>query len=201
MRCRDARQWLYAQRDGVFEEAKAGKANVVRPEAGSPEALELQEHLAQCPVCRAKQQQLRHLDDIFCPSTPPMRTSISTDKIMLAIQQQQRVTQQLEDIRKQQQSRVAQMRNAGTALAAIAIFTLSSIPLLLLAVAIIQIDLVVKALAPLSGVIDVLIIVGEYLQTGVALVSRDNWLLSGVAFVVVVMMGMWLRLMRHPQEA
>jgi hypothetical protein len=130
-----------------------------------------------------------------------MHSSVSTDKIMLAIQQHQRITEQLEDIRKQQQTRVAQLRSVGAALAAITFFTLSSIPLLLLAVVIIQTDLVVRALAPLNGVIDALIILAGYLQTGVALISRDNWVLSGVAFAVVVMMGMWLRLMRHPQEA
>jgi hypothetical protein len=184
MRCRDAKQKLYAQRDGASE---------------SPEAL--QEHLAQCPACRAYQQQISRLDTLFCPSTPPTRTNISTDKIMLAIQQHQRITQQLEDIRQQQQTRVEQFKNAGAAFAAIAFFTLSSIPLLLLAIAIIQTDLVIKALAPLAGVIDVLIIAAEYLQTGVALITRDNWLLSGIAFAVVVMMGIWLRLMRHPQEA
>ncbi len=186
MRCRDAKQWLYAQRDSDSESA---------------EATALQDHLAQCPACRAYQQRISRLDSLFGPSTSPVHSSISTDKIMLAIQQQQRITQQLEDIRKQQQTRVAQLRSVGAVCAAITFFTLSSIPLLLLAVAIIQTDLVVKALTPLNGVIDVLIILGEYLQTGVALVSRDNWLLSGIAFAVVVMMGMWLRLMRHPQEA
>lgn len=192
MRCRDARQKLYARRDGILDSSFDE----------SPEALELQEHLAHCQSCHTLQQQLHNLDALFSPSTPPMqRTSISTDRIMLAIQQQQRVSRQLEDIRKQQQTRVAQFRSAAAALAAIAFFTLSSIPLLLLAAAIIQTDLVVKVLASLNGVIDALIIVGEYIQTGVALVSRDNWLLSGIALAVVVMMGMWLRLMRYPQEA
>jgi predicted anti-sigma-YlaC factor YlaD len=186
MRCRDARQWLYAQRDNNSESA---------------EAEGLQEHLAQCPVCRAYQQQISRVDTLFGPSAAPMHSSVSTDKIMLAIQRQQRITKQLEDIRQQQQTRVAQLRGVGAVCAAITFLTLSSVPLLLLAVAIIQTDLVVKALTALNGVIDVVIILGEYLQTGVALVSRDNWLLSGVAFAVVVMMGMWLRLMRHPQEA
>jgi hypothetical protein len=80
-------------------------------------------------------------------------------------------------------------------------FTLGSIPLLILAITIIQTDLVVKALSLLSSVIDILFVVAQYLQVGLTLVTRNNWLLSGVAFVVVVMMGMWLRLMRPPQEA
>jgi len=47
----------------------------------------------------------------------------------------------------------------------------------------------------------VLVILAQYVQTALILVTRDNRLLLVVAFVLVVMMGMWLRLMRHPQEA
>jgi uncharacterized membrane protein YpjA len=32
-------------------------------------------------------------------------------------------------------------------------------------------------------------------------ITRNNLWLSGLAFVVVIMMGMWLRLMRTPKEA
>jgi hypothetical protein len=85
-------------------------------------------------------------------------------------------------------------------LAALSFFTLGSIPLLILAIAIIQTDLVVKSLSLLSSVIDILIVFSQYLQVGLILVTRNNWLLSGVAFAVVVMMGMWLRLMRPPHE-
>ncbi len=85
-------------------------------------------------------------------------------------------------------------------MAAISFFTLSSIPLLLLAITIIQTDLVLKALTLLNGVIDTLIILSQYLQTGLTVVTRNTWLLSGVAFACVIMMGMWLRLMRQPQE-
>jgi hypothetical protein len=120
---------------------------------------------------------------------------------MLAVQHQKRITQQLEDIRKQQRLRIARMRVVGTPLAAITFFMLGSIPLLLLALTIVQPDLLVKTLSLLSDVIDVLIVLAQILQTGLTLVTHDNRLLLGVAFVLVVMMGMWLRLMRHPQEA
>jgi hypothetical protein len=96
---------------------------------------------------------------------------------------------------------MARLRTVGTALVAIVFFTLSSLPLLVLAIAIIQTDLLVKALSLLSSVIDILFVVAQYLQVGLTLVTRNNWLLSAVAFSVVVMMGMWLRLMRPPQEA
>jgi len=187
MRCRDAKQWLGAQRDG---------------DRAQLDAQTLEEHLHTCSVCRAFEQRQQRLDTMLAHTvTPPVYRSISTDHIMLAVQQQRRITQQLEDIRQQQRSRIERMRTAGTACAALGIFTLSSIPLLLLAMTIIQTDLVVKTLLLLNGAIDLLIIAAQYITLGLTLVTRDNWLLSGVAFAVVVMMGMWLRLMRYPQEA
>jgi len=119
---------------------------------------------------------------------------------MLAVQHQQRITQQLQDIQTQQQSRMARFRVVGLPLMALTFFLVGSIPLLLLALTIVQPDLLVNLLSWLSGFIDVLVILAQYLQTGLTLVTRDNRLLLGVAFVLVVMMGMWLRLMRHPQE-
>ena len=189
MRCRDAKKWLSVQRD----------SRLAQPDA--PEVQALQEHLQECSDCRILERHQRSLDGMFSTSAPPLHTSISTDRIMLAIQQQARVTQQLEDIRKQQQSRMEHLRTVGAACAALGLFTLSSIPLLLLAIVIIQTDLAVKVLLWLNGVIDFFVILVQYLQAALTLVTHDNWLLSGVAFAMVVMMGIWLRLMRHPQEA
>jgi hypothetical protein len=50
-------------------------------------------------------------------------------------------------------------------------------------------------------VIDMLFISGKYLQEGLAWATRNNLLLSAMAFAFVVMMGVWLRLMRYPREA
>ncbi len=93
------------------------------------------------------------------------------------------------------------MRVIGLPLAAIAFFTLGSIPLLLLALIIIQPDWLVNTISLLGGVVYALIVLAQYLQAGLMFITRDNMLLLGVAFVLVVMMGMWLRLMRHPREA
>jgi hypothetical protein len=185
MRCRDAKQWLTTEREHLTQ----------------AELTLLQQHLKQCADCRAIEQHLHEMEALLRLSAPRVCQSVSTEKIMQAVQQQRRITQQLEELRAQQQSRVARLRTVGTALAAMGFFTLGSIPLLILAITIIQTDLVVKALSLLSSVIDILFVVAQYLQVGLTLVTRNNWLLSGVAFVVVVMMGMWLRLMRPPQEA
>lgn len=185
MRCHDARKQLSTQRDGN----------------GAPlDSQALQEHLRHCPACLTFKKHQESLDSKLPPSTAPVSSSISTERIMLAVQKQARITQQLEDIRQQQQSRMARWRTISVACAAIGLFTLSSIPLLVLAIVIIQTDFAVKALLVLDTVIDTFVILGQYLQPGLTLITHDNWLLSGVAFVMVVMMGMWLRLMRHPQE-
>jgi predicted anti-sigma-YlaC factor YlaD len=199
MRCRDAKQWLAAQRDDNQVQAEY-PVLVAEPLLSST----VEEHLVECLECRTYQQRLRRLDTLFCPSTVPtrpVRASISTDNIMRAIQQQKRITDQLENIQQQQQSRVARWRPFGTALAAITFFTVGSIPLLLFAIIIIRTDLAVKVLSLLNGIIDVVIILAQYSQAGVTMAMRNNWLLSGAAFAIVIMMGMWLRLMRHPREA
>jgi hypothetical protein len=186
MRCREAKVKLCARRDGGLE--------------ATPEEQELWEHLSECTECSTFEKRLYRLDNVLSPSPTPAHSRISTDNIMLAIQQHRRVSQQLEDIRLQQNTRVARMRGPGTALFALAFFTLSSIPLLLFAAAITQTDLLVSTLSFLDGVVDVLFIIGQYIYAGLMVIARNNWLLSGVAFAVVIMMGMWLRLMRHPQE-
>jgi len=185
MRCRDAKQWLITQREHLSQS----------------ETVMLQEHLKQCPDCHAAEQRLHQIEALLRPSAPRVCPGVSTEKIMQAVLQQSRITQQLEELRTQQQLRMARMRTVGTLLVAIGFFTLGSLPLLVLAIAIIQTDLVVKALSLLSSGIDILFVIVQYSQLGLTLMTRNNWLLSVVAFSVVVMMGMWLRLMRPPQEA
>ncbi len=169
-----------------------------------------QEHLKECPDCHDFEQRQRSIDTLLKTSQkreqPLVIQSfsttgrISTDSIMQAVQQQKQISQQLEDIHKQQCRRVARLRKGGAAFAAIAFFTLGSIPLLVLAITLVQTDMMVHILLLLSNVIDVLYILEQYIQTGLTIITRNSFLLAGVGFVVVVMMGTWLRLMRPPQE-
>ena len=186
MCCHDAKLTLAAQRDSDLAQS---------------DALALQEHLKQCPACRVYEQHLQRMDSLFCPATPSVNTRISTERIMLAIQQQRRITQQLEDMRKQQQVHVSRLRIIGPFLVVLVVLGLSTTPLSLFTVAAVQPDLMVKTLTLLSDVVSTLIVFAQYLQAGLTLVTRNNWLLSATALVLVVMMGMWLRLMRYPQEA
>lgn len=193
MRCRDAKFWLTAQRD----------EDLAQPDTDTLALL--QAHLEQCTGCHAHEQSQHHLDALLRKRkrslTLAAYPSISTERIMLAVQQQSQLIQQVEALRKQQRSRLAPLGVWGPLLLALTFFTLGSIPLLLFAMVILQPNLMEKAFAALSSGMDVSIVLGQRLQIGLMLITQDTWLLSGVAFVVVVMVGVWLRLMRHPHEA
>lgn len=192
MRCREAKLWLAARRDGDLAQA---------------DAVRLSEHLKQCPDCQAYEKHLHSLETTLTMQTkqiiqsPRVYSSISTERIMMAVEQQRRVTAQLEDIRTQQQFRVARLHVVGPTVAAIIFFTMGCIPLLLLALTIFQPDLLVRLLSLPGDSLNTLIVLAQYLQAELLRVTRDNWLMSGIALVFVILMGMWLRLMRHPQES
>ena len=186
MRCRDAKVWLTAQRDN----------DLARSEIST-----LQEHLKHCVVCRTHEERQKRLDTLLHVPASRMYSRISTERIMRAVEQQRRITQQLVDIRAQQQTRIASLHIFTPRFAAIAYLTMGLISLALLALFFFQTDLVVKVLALLSDGIDALVLLAQYVQMGLALITRDTWLLSGMALALVILMGMWLRLMRYPQEA
>jgi anti-sigma factor RsiW len=186
MRCRDAKFWLTAQRDNDLEES---------------EVTALQEHLRTCSACHTHEQHHQRMDLVL--SSPSYRrfTSVSTERILRAVERQRRITQQLEDLRTQQQTRIARLGILTPRFVAFTYLTIGLISLSLFALLIFNTDLVVNVLASLSGVIDALVLLAQYVQSGLALVLYENWLLSAIALVLVIMMGMWLRLMRHPQDA
>lgn len=207
MRCRDAKRWLTAQRDDDLAMPNAVPKAIADTQPGQQEDQDvsaLREHLRQCSTCREVTQQQHTVHTRLRTVTtvvPRVPTPVSTDKIMLAVYQRKQVTEQFEELRTKQQSRVARMCVPGITIAALSFFALGSIPLLALAITITQTDLVVKSLTLLGYGIDILIVLAHYLQAGLTMATRNSWLLSGVAFAVVVMMGIWLRLMRYPQEA
>jgi Putative zinc-finger len=186
MRCRDAKLWLTAQRDNDLAQS---------------ETSTLQEHLKQCAACHRYEKRQQRLDILLRTAPFRLYSSISTERIMRAVELQKHITQQLEDLRVQQQARIARLRILNPRFVALASIIIGLLLLFLVALLIFQTDLLIKALALLSGGIDALVVLGQYLQTGLSLIIHDNWLLSGMALILVIMMGLWLRLMRHPQEA
>jgi hypothetical protein len=147
------------------------------------------------------EQDHQRMDQVLKSPTSRMFTSISTERIMQAVERQRRISEQLEDLRTQQRTRIARLRIFTPRFATLTYMSMGFISLLLLALLIFNTGIVVNILVSFGGVIDTLVILAQYLQSGLALVFHQGWILSAMALVLVIMIGMWLRLMRHPQEA
>ena len=134
---------------------------------------------------------------------PPSRAypSISTERIMQAVEQQRRVSQQLEDLRTQQKQRTAFLRTTGLKLIAALCGVLGVLGIVFVILLLARPDLLERTLDTLSGGIATLLMLEESIRSGLSLIPLSSWLLSGAALLVVLMMGLWLRLMRYPQEA
>jgi anti-sigma factor RsiW len=186
MRCRDAKIWLTAQREHDLVPS---------------EVTALQEHIKHCSACHTHEQYHKRMEPLHNSSTSRMFTSISTERIMQAVERQKRITEQLEKLRTQQRTRIARLRIFTPRFATLTYLSMGFISILLLTLLIFNTGIVVNILESFGGVIDTLVILTQYLQSGLAFVLNQEWLLSAMALVLVIMMGMWLRLMRHPQEA
>jgi hypothetical protein len=57
-----------------------------------------------------------------------------------------------------------------------------------------------RTLNSLDDSIALLVMLTQQVKLGLSLIPSSSWLLSAVALAVVLMMGLWIRLMRHPQE-
>jgi membrane-associated PAP2 superfamily phosphatase len=119
---------------------------------------------------------------------------------MQAVEEQRRVSQQLEDLRQQQQQRTAHLSRAGLKFIVVLWClwgTLAGAFVLLLFLEPVLLD---RTLNSLSDGIAFLIMVGEQVKLELSLIPSSSWLLSVAALAVVLMMGLWIRLMRYPQE-
>ncbi|HEV2583610.1 MAG TPA: hypothetical protein VGT44_22305 [Ktedonobacteraceae bacterium] len=127
-------------------------------------------------------------------------TRISTERIMYAVEQQKRITNQLESLQAQQQVQLARVGRSGTKIIGVFFLLTSAVMLGLCILFVFQPDLFLDVLSFSSGVIDIAMQLSRYLSTGLVFITGQSWLLSGVALVVVIMIGIWIRLMRAPQE-
>lgn len=187
MECQEAKRGLIAQRDDPLA-ATESQRQAVRA------------HLRDCPACRSYEQRLRRMHMVQPSSVQRVYSSISTERIMHAVEQEKFAVKQVERMRVQQQRRMARQRSIVLPILLIVAFTLLVIPLLLATVAMAQPDLMADTPA-LGGSIYVLMLGVQYLHTGSMLITKDTALLIIGALVLVIMMGMWLRLMRHPRQA
>lgn len=188
MRCRDVKQRLTAQR-------------VTDPDQSESNVLHVQEHVSRCAGCRSFERRQVYLDTMLRPEPAHPYRMISTDRIMRAVERERRITQQLEHIQSQQQARLARVSKLGPKLALGAFLATGALVLGLIVLFLFQPDVFMSLLSALSGFVDALYALAAFVQAGLTLISSQTWILSGLAFAVVLMMGMWLRLMRSPREA
>ncbi len=181
MDCHEAKQWLATHRD----------------EALSPETLE---HIEQCQACRSFEQRLHRVVVAAPPSERSVSSSISTERIMLAVEQQRRISQQLEDIHVQQKRRMARQRSFVLPLAAISILALMLMPFALLDIMLLQPDAMANMPPVLSDLVYVLLMLVQYLQAVSTLTTKNSLVLAAIALFLVILLGTWLRLMRSPHH-
>ncbi len=134
-------------------------------------------------------------------TAPHAYSGVSTERIMRAVEQQRRITNQLEHLQACQQARMAPVRKAGLKILVLVCLFSGAVTLGLLSLFFFLPDLFVALLSSLSGIIDVVVLLAQYISAGLVFITHQSWLLSGVGLVIVVLMGLWLRLMRVPQEA
>jgi hypothetical protein len=127
--------------------------------------------------------------------------TISTERIMQAVEERRRVSQQLEDLHFQQKQRTAQLRVAGLKLMCVLWYIFGALAGGFILLLIMQPILLDRTLNALDDSIAILIMLIEQAKQGPSLIPASSWLLSITALVVVLMMGLWIRLMRHPQDA
>jgi hypothetical protein len=135
--------------------------------------------------------------------TAPSRLypSISTERIMQAVEQQRRISQQLEDLRLQQKQRTAFLRTTGLKCIALLCGVLAVLGSVFVFLLFARPDLLERVLDTLSGAIAWFFALGDSARQELTQIPLNSWLLSGAALLVVLMMGLWVRLMRYPREA
>ncbi len=178
MRCRDAKNRLIGQR----------ASHLARPEENEEEKYG--------GPCSPGPEQLEPL----VTSSSHMCPGISTERIMQAVDRQRRITQQLDDLRVQQKQRTAFLRVAGLKLVVAVCYASGILGAVFVILLLLRPEMLAQTLDLLGNGVAALLIVEEDIKLGLSLIPSSSWLLSGVALVAVLMMGLWVHLMRHPQE-
>jgi len=131
-------------------------------------------------------------------SAPRAYPCISTERIMRAVEQQRRITDQLDGLRAQQRVRSGRVipKIVGSMFALVVVGIIG-----LLALFLFQPDLFLAFLSFSSGIIDIILQLARYLSSWLVFIASQGWLQAGAGLVIVIMMGIWLGLMRPPREA
>jgi hypothetical protein len=119
---------------------------------------------------------------------------------MQAVEEQRRVSQQLEDLRLQQQRRAAYLSRAGLKCIVVLWCLLGALAGGFVLLLFLEPALLDRTLNALGDTIAFLVILAEQIKLALSLIPSSSWTLSAAALLVVLMMGLWIGLMRHPQD-
>ncbi|HEY0753851.1 MAG TPA: hypothetical protein VGD98_07820 [Ktedonobacteraceae bacterium] len=126
--------------------------------------------------------------------------NISTERIMRAVEERRQVSQQLEDLREQQKQRTEHLRTGLKFMSVLCcgagVLAFGFVLLLILRPVLLE-----RTLNSLDDSIAILVVLSERMRMGLALIPAGSWVLSVAALIVVLLMGLWIRLMRYPRDA
>jgi hypothetical protein len=182
MRSRDAKDPLTVQRTS---------------HPAQPAEYDTTEQTRKCSSCSEYDRRNEQPTQLLEPSPS---CTISTERIMQAVEQQRRITQQLDDLCTKQQQRAVRLYRTSLKFLLGMSLSFGILASVFIVLSLIQPDILVQLLAKLSDTIAILVAVEEGIKTTLSLIPSNSWLLSGAALVIVLMVGMWLRLMRYPQK-
>lgn len=151
--------------------------------------------------CQQSDQQVEQSSQELEMLSSPLYPSISTERIMRAVEHQKRITQELDDLCARQQQRAVLLRRTSVRLIIGVSVSLGGLALAFILLSLFRPDMLVRLLGLLGDTIAMLVALTDGIRSALLLIPANSWLLSGVALVIVLMVGVWLRLMRFPQEA
>jgi hypothetical protein len=147
------------------------------------------------PLYTAYREQSEHTRSPVVPCSGGRHT-ISTERIMQAVEMQKCITQQLEDLHARQKQRATQLRKTGLILTGSMFFSSVLLSIALTILYIFQPDILLQLLTPAGTLLASLVAVEGSIQMELS----NSWLLAGATLAIVLMMVLWLRLMRYPPE-
>jgi hypothetical protein len=119
---------------------------------------------------------------------------------MQAVEQQKRVTQELEDLCVRQQASAQRLRQTTISLMVGASGVCGLLALTFILLTLFQPEILAHLLNLAGSTIALGFAVGEEIKTALAPLPSNSWFFSGVALAIVAMVGLWLHLMHCPRE-
>jgi hypothetical protein len=125
---------------------------------------------------------------------------ISTERIMQAVEQQKRITRELEDLCMHQRASALRMRRTTIRLMVGASGLCGLLALTFILLTLFQPEVLAHLLNLAGSSIALGFAIGEEIKAALAPLPSNSWFFSGVALALVALVSLWVRLMHYPRE-